>query len=245
MRSIERSPARRTVHRAGHRIRTESQGRTRLRAAARSVVMAIDEIGDSAPKIGEKSCAQVPASNDSPTHDGQIRHRIVAPPLAKLFAKICPSSWCRPTPNCRWQHISGSAPRTVCGRLISGKHSSSSNTHQAPPDRDSRSPDPATRRLKWTLAHRSSYSRFADTSQLCVRQSAGSSAPCRRNPPGRDVTHLRSDPCPGHFVSGRSVRQQAKSASGIENPSRRPRISRQAQTVAFACRHSLPAGSLP
>src|SRR5260370_528571 len=55
------------------------------------IVMAVDEIGDSAAKIGEESCAEITAADDSPTHYGKIQHRIVASALAKLFPKItCP-----------------------------------------------------------------------------------------------------------------------------------------------------------
>ncbi len=53
--------------------------------------MAVDEIGDSAAKVGEEPRAQFTAADDSPTHYGKIQHRIVAPTLAELFAKIaCP-----------------------------------------------------------------------------------------------------------------------------------------------------------
>ena len=55
------------------------------------IVVAIDEIGNGAAKIGEESCAEFTATDDSPTHDGKIHNRIVASALAKFFAKIaCP-----------------------------------------------------------------------------------------------------------------------------------------------------------
>src|SRR5437868_9293141 len=55
------------------------------------IVMAVDEICDSAAKIGEESCAEFTATDNSPSHDGKIENRIVASALAKLFAKIaCP-----------------------------------------------------------------------------------------------------------------------------------------------------------
>src|SRR5258705_11509154 len=55
------------------------------------VVMAVDEIGDSAAKVGEEPRAQFTAADDSPTHYGKIQHRIVASALPELFAKIaCP-----------------------------------------------------------------------------------------------------------------------------------------------------------
>src|ERR1700749_356371 len=55
------------------------------------IVMAVDEIGNSAAKIGEESRTEVTATDNSPAHDRKIQNRIVASALAKLFAKIaCP-----------------------------------------------------------------------------------------------------------------------------------------------------------
>src|SRR5260370_35461735 len=52
------------------------------------IVMAIDKMGDGAAKIGEESCAELTAADDSPTRYGKIQHRIVASAFAELFAKV-------------------------------------------------------------------------------------------------------------------------------------------------------------
>src|ERR1700727_387201 len=52
------------------------------------IVVVVDEIGDSAAQIGEKSCAEVTAADDPPTHNGKIEYGIVAAALAELLAKI-------------------------------------------------------------------------------------------------------------------------------------------------------------